>query len=514
MSTRDTTICCLSSCAAGIGAAVFGCILSWADHQKRRNGGVHTPRSKGIAIFGAIGSTVFGFSSLVGLYFGPVTLVVVLRAGSLLPANAFFSQLFRFRPLTRDDYLGTMVTIAGVLCFSIFGGTPAHSPSGEEFLEMITTTAAIVCNIVLAVVCVGSLVVLTLGGEDQLWVALAVTNLGGASSAFMDLSAKGWSAALERGFGNAVQTPLFWSSLAFNMLFLVMMRAGMIYGCKRCDVLLFVPLNTVLNIFYSVLVGMVVLQEWKQVISWPGLLGASTSVLGGVVMLVTGPAAQRDDRGESHESWASRTDDSSEDTISLAEMEDCVRNSTSPSRPRLDVEGVSPLRPADDGSPPRPAGSPLLAGRTPPRPCTLSARLARPDATRVDEASYDCPQATSSKKRDKPRRSHSLSDVGAGHEGGEGREGLPPLLTQFIRSVHHGLRPEMIKLNSRHLEAFHMRRRWNKLKIRLKHMVPIDHYRSRTGSDFGSSTVESHDEESEAEWDDESSEEEGRTGSL
>mmetsp|Transcript_158358 Transcript_158358/g.507908 ORF Transcript_158358/g.507908 Transcript_158358/m.507908 type:complete len:510 (+) Transcript_158358:187-1716(+) len=505
MSTRDTTICCLSSCAAGIGAAVFGCILSWADHQKRRNGGVHTPQSKGIAIFGAIGSTVFGFSSLVGLYFGPVTLVVVLRAGSLLPANAFFSQLFRFRPLTRDDYLGTMVTIAGVLCFSIFGGTPAHSPSGEEFLAMITTTAAIVCNIVLAVVCVGSLVVLTFGGEDQLWVALAVTNLGGVSSAFMDLSAKGWSAALDRGFGNAVQTPLFWSSLAFNVLFLVMMRAGMIYGCKRCDVLLFVPLNTVLNIFYSVLAGMVVLQEWKQVISWPGLLGASTSVLGGVVMLVTGPATQRDDRGESHESWASRTDDSSEDTISLTEMEDCVRSSTSPPRQRLDFEGVSPLRPGDDGSPPPPPGSPLLTGRTPPRPCTLS-------------ASYDYPQATSSKKRDKPRRSHSLGDVGTSHEGREGREGVPPLLTQFIRSVHHGLRPEMIMLNSRHLEAFHMRRRWNKLKSRLKHMVPIDHYRSRSGSVVGSphrdSTVASHDEESEAEWDDESSEEEvcsGRT---
>ena len=41
---------------------------------------------------GVAGSTIFGVLSLVGLAFGPVALVVVVRAGATLPANAFFSQ--------------------------------------------------------------------------------------------------------------------------------------------------------------------------------------------------------------------------------------------------------------------------------------------------------------------------------------------------------------------------------------------------------------------------------------
>jgi len=67
------------------------------------------------------------------------------------------------------------------------------------------------------------------------------------------------------------------------------MRWGMIYGCARCDVLLFVPLNTVENIFLSVVTGMVVLQEWRQVENWLGLFCSALSVLGGIVLLVQGP---------------------------------------------------------------------------------------------------------------------------------------------------------------------------------------------------------------------------------
>jgi hypothetical protein len=68
------------------------------------------------------------------------------------------------------------------------------------------------------------------------------------------------------------------------------MRVGTIIGCNRCDVLLFVPLNTVMNIFVSVATGLVVLQEWRGVTSWVGLTSASLSMLGGIVMLVAGPA--------------------------------------------------------------------------------------------------------------------------------------------------------------------------------------------------------------------------------
>ena len=81
-----------ASALAGIGVGFFGCLLSSADKQRQLNGGKHTDRSRIRFILGAIGSTIFGVMSLVGLAFGPVALVVVVRAGATLPANAFFSQ--------------------------------------------------------------------------------------------------------------------------------------------------------------------------------------------------------------------------------------------------------------------------------------------------------------------------------------------------------------------------------------------------------------------------------------
>eukprot|EP00306_Pavlova_sp_CCMP459_P018429 CAMPEP_0185209168 /NCGR_PEP_ID=MMETSP1140-20130426/63321_1 /TAXON_ID=298111 /ORGANISM="Pavlova sp., Strain CCMP459" /LENGTH=117 /DNA_ID=CAMNT_0027776915 /DNA_START=17 /DNA_END=367 /DNA_ORIENTATION=+ len=96
-------MCIVSSAFAGLGIGFFGCVLSKADQIRLLNGDQHTTLSKRLHSAGAIGSTIFGITSLVGLFFGPVSLVVVVRAGSTLPANALFSQLFRLRPLTRND---------------------------------------------------------------------------------------------------------------------------------------------------------------------------------------------------------------------------------------------------------------------------------------------------------------------------------------------------------------------------------------------------------------------------
>eukprot|EP00913_Durusdinium_trenchii_P016753 g15747.t1 len=121
---KDVIICVVASALAGVGVGFFGCLLSSADKQRQLNGGKHTDRSRIRCVLGAIGSTIFGVLSLVGLAFGPVALVVVVRAGATLPANAFFSQVFHLRPLTTSDALGTLVTLSGVVCFTLFQGEP------------------------------------------------------------------------------------------------------------------------------------------------------------------------------------------------------------------------------------------------------------------------------------------------------------------------------------------------------------------------------------------------------
>jgi len=296
MVSRDTLLCILFSSLAGIGAAFFGCILSWADQQKQNNHGKHTKCSHAVNVFAVFFSVVFGFGSLAGLYFGPVNMVVMIRAGCLLPANALFSQCFGFRPLTRDDLLGTLITISGVVCFNQFSGQPLPPPSEEEFEEFISAQRSIICVIVLQVVFFISMAAIYVAGQNKsefgsLLLVLGVTCVSGCSSAFMDVACKGWSAVLSHGVDYAWTSWRFWAALGINIIYLIGMRVSMIYGCKRCDVLVFVPLNTVLNIFFSVLVGMVIMHESDQVQTWVGLVASSLSVLGGVIMLVSGPGA-------------------------------------------------------------------------------------------------------------------------------------------------------------------------------------------------------------------------------
>ncbi|CAE7536871.1 unnamed protein product [Symbiodinium natans] len=351
---RDIIICIASSALAGIGVGFFSCLLSSADKQRQLNGGKHTDRSRIRCVLGAIGSTIFGILSLVGLAYGPVALVVVVRAGATLPANALFSQVFQIRPLTSSDALGTLVTLSGVVCFTLFQGDPGPEVTVGVFLKFIQRPAAIVVvGALLLALLVSVLYMLRerirarscllrrrhrsgnwpmfagrlkrgersersersnfpgrvereleevrSSDEDsrprtrQFWrqdtmEVLAVCTVTSTSSAAMDVAAKGWAAPLKLGPGPALQSQLFWISVVCNLVFLVGMRAGTIIGCHRCDVLLFIPCSTVMNIFVSVATGLVVLEEWKEVKSWTGLASSSLTVLGGIIMLVTGPA--------------------------------------------------------------------------------------------------------------------------------------------------------------------------------------------------------------------------------
>jgi len=347
LSYKDIIICIASSALAGIGVGFFSCLLSSADKQRQLNGGKHTDRSRIRCVLGAIGSTIFGILSLVGLNYGPVALVVVVRAGATLPANALFSQVFQIRPLTSSDALGTLVTLSGVVCFTLFQGDPGPEVTASLFVQLLQRPAAIV---------VGGAVLLALllsilymlrerlrarscllrrhhssgrwpiftrrpkkesesaseevrsSDEDsaartkrRFWrqetiEVLAVCTVTSTSSAAMDVAAKGWAAPLKLGPARALQSELFWISVVANLLFLVGMRAGTIIGCHRCDVLLFIPCSTVMNIFVSVATGLVVLEEWKEVKSWTGLASSSLTVLGGIIMLVTGPAEGDNER--------------------------------------------------------------------------------------------------------------------------------------------------------------------------------------------------------------------------
>jgi len=67
------------------------------------------------------------------------------------------------------------------------------------------------------------------------------------------------------GMSLGFSSPVFWVALSLNVIFLVILRWGTIYGCRKCDVLIFVPLNTTANIIISVASGMICLAEYTSV---------------------------------------------------------------------------------------------------------------------------------------------------------------------------------------------------------------------------------------------------------
>jgi len=309
--TLNLVLCVVSSAVAGLGIGLFGCLLSAADQIRRRNSGVHTRKGRWFQIFGIGGSIIFGLASLVGLVFGSVSLATVVRAGSTLPSNAIFSQLFGLRPLVRDDVLGTLVTISGIVSFSIFQGWAFYQHSREEYLMHLSSPESLswlACLFIAQISSVGWLCVHRSPPHDvredtavARRRAVATTMICACSSAFMDLAAKGWSSFkvdqghgqpgdLATGLSPGFSSPVFWIALSLNVIFLVIMRWSTIYGCRKCDVLIFVPLNTTANIILSVAAGMICLAEYKSVKSWPGLIAAGLSMLTGIFMLVTGPA--------------------------------------------------------------------------------------------------------------------------------------------------------------------------------------------------------------------------------
>ncbi|CAK0878022.1 unnamed protein product [Prorocentrum cordatum] len=305
INAAETSICLACSAMSGVGVGFFGCLLAASDVVRKANGNRHTRRSKLGVTIGAVGSTVFGLGSLVGLYFGPVTFVTMARTGTALPANVVFSQVFQLRPLGRDDYLGTVITISSAICFMIFVGQPGDELSRDAFEEVIRSAPALSLLGGLAAIwaaCTVYIVALRARGMHErrgVRTATAVSLMTGCSSAFMDVSTKGWAACL-RSAGGPLEVVarggwLFWACVVANVFFMVFMRFGLIWGCQHCDVLLFVPLNSVLNTLFSVVAGIVALSEGSGVISWAGLVFSGISCATGTVLLAGGPQDVIDD---------------------------------------------------------------------------------------------------------------------------------------------------------------------------------------------------------------------------
>lgn len=308
--SANLALCLVTSALAGIGAGLFSCVLSAADKQKRENGGKATRQSRCLMTVGIIGSTTFGIASIAGLFFGPITLVTIIRAGTTLPANAFFSQVFSIRPLIKDDYVGTLACVCGVVCFVCYQGPPDRPPSAVEFWQYFSRPWSIAWNCLLMLFLASASVIVFVidmlrpPEASQFAAAVFKTSAVGVviacASSYMDVAIKGWSAAVHHddvsGFNdtNFPTEALFWVAFVVNVIFLTVMRVGTIYGCAKCDVLLFVPINQVLNVFLSVATGMVVLDEGRNIYSWIGLVFATISVFGGILMLVHGPAEASD----------------------------------------------------------------------------------------------------------------------------------------------------------------------------------------------------------------------------
>jgi len=285
-----------------------------------------------------VGSFVFSLFSLIPLAFGaPINVVNVVRAGTLLPANAFFSQLLGLRPLLRDDYIGTLVTISGVICFIMFVGPPAPEKTQKEFLHQISRPAPVVFTVSVLVIFFGSAgwMASQMGGHKRKpsrLLAMTVSIAISCSIAAMDIATKGWAAAV-RDDENALESPLFWVSFITQAAFFIVSKWGMIYGCSRCDVLIFVPLNIVLNIFFAVAAGMVVLGEASQVPgakSWFGLTASWLCVVAGILLLVSGPAQTQEDLARSLKQKPPADDAHSDSGGATDETTDTVDDTAAP----------------------------------------------------------------------------------------------------------------------------------------------------------------------------------------
>jgi len=264
----------------------------------------------------------------------------------------------------------------------------------------------------------------------------------------------------------------------------------------------------VLNILYSVLAGMVVMQEWKQVISWAGLLGASTSVLGGVVMLVSGPADKQDDSSSplTGSNWRTDSELHEDHTLSAltraatdseigavgadnAEAMHCVLN-----------DGAALHRAPSDGG----GASELLRAPLPQESSAASMRapflVNQADCDNTPQSPHPPPGSDSAGGGGWKRSSSALSWRSQGsaerlHQRHSRRpstyspgssqddDNNPP---GFFATLAQGLRPDMLQLNTAHREAAKVRRKWDRVKKHLRVMArPSSEGHLDSGHRFG-----------------------------
>jgi hypothetical protein len=302
-----SSLCLVFAFLAGFFQGFFGCLLAWIGKQKKAQegeqqdnarpsdpktaSGLSTKWIDRLNLFGIIGSaTLPGVLSIAALAFGAISMVVVVRSSSILVFNVIFTRVFKLGSIKKNDTIGTALCLIGIV--ALFKVAPTDtSITDADYVHLLTQPLAIAWICLLVLACGTSITaLLTLEKQiharesalkeqqarDQLREnskpghrprapkrnkqaeqnpmarAVLVSIVVASSSACMDLSAKGYTGALGNTAGRLfLASATFWLALLVFIVSAVVMRGYYVYGCRACDVLTFIPLNTMMIIFLS-----------------------------------------------------------------------------------------------------------------------------------------------------------------------------------------------------------------------------------------------------------------------
>mmetsp|Transcript_5067 Transcript_5067/g.13916 ORF Transcript_5067/g.13916 Transcript_5067/m.13916 type:complete len:676 (+) Transcript_5067:156-2183(+) len=325
------TFCLTFAFLAGFFQGFLGCLLAWIAKQKNEAASRRVDEEVGddgarkppeptwldrLNVAGVIlSATVPGVLSIAALAFGAISMVVVVRSSSILVFNVLFTRAFGLGTVKQNDGVGTALCVLGIV--ALFKTAPTdRSVTDEDFLFLLSRPISVVWMSVLGAACV-----LSLGGAFLLHrdaaggsahrqlsrrqlaahnhrrgkLLAGLVSLGvAASSAWMDLSAKGYTGAIANTRDDVFwSSGIFWLSLLVFIASAIVMRGSYVYGCKACDLLVFIPLNTMLIIFISAATGFFVMEEWRTVESWDVFCASYLVIFLGINLLVSKEARDR-----------------------------------------------------------------------------------------------------------------------------------------------------------------------------------------------------------------------------
>lgn len=325
-------LCLTFAFLAGFVQGFLGCLLAWVAKRKVAYVGEDGESTAipawlhQLNVAGVVASaTLPGILSIGALAFGAISMVVVVRSSSILVFNVVFTRAFGLGSVKKNDAVGTALCVLGVVALYKVAPTD-RTVTDLDYVFLLTTPVAISWNTTLVVVCASSALAVwaserrrqaTIGAtsaadggssaSDRVGKRKAMANAGrnrfaraafvsvvvATASAAMDLSAKGYTGSIGNTASAFLGSAIFWISLMVFAVSAVVMRGYYVYGCKACDVLVFIPLNTMLTILMSAATGFAVMEEWRTVEDWDAFFASYLVIFLGVYLLCTKEARDR-----------------------------------------------------------------------------------------------------------------------------------------------------------------------------------------------------------------------------